>query len=107
MGKIQGGIIGNNQGKLQNCYNTGNIEGTTRVGGVAGQIDSTKGFLKNSYSLEGKCDNVSGANLNGGTMESSSIKSEPEMKTLAPTLGTAFKEDTEGINDGYPILTWQ
>ena len=105
-GSIVGGIVGNNQGKCSNCYNIGNISGTTiRVGGATGQNDNA--ILKNSYSLEGKSDNVSGGNFNGATMESSSIKSETEMKALAPTLGSAFVEAPENINDGYPILSWQ
>ena len=107
---IAGGIVGNNQMKCSNCYNIGNVSGTrTRAGGVTGQNDTTNAILKNSYSLEGKCDNVSGGNFNGGTMESSLIKTEQEMKTLAPTLGSAFKDDyaEESINDGYPILSWQ
>ena len=103
-----GGIVGNNQGKCSNSYNIGNVSGT-RAGGVAGQNDSTNAILKNSYSLEGKCENVSGGNINGGTMELSSIKTEQEMKSLASTLGSAFKDDyeEESINDGYPILSWQ
>ncbi len=42
-------------------------------------------------------------------IESSSMKTEQEMKSLAPTLGSAFKDDyeEESINDGYPILSWQ
>lgn len=106
-GYIIGGIAGNNQGKCSNCYNIGNISGTTRVGGIAGQLDTTNAILKNSYSLEGKCENVIGANLNGAIMESSSIKSESEMKALAPVLGSAFKEDTNNTNNGYPLLQWQ
>lgn len=104
---VAGGIVGNNQRECSNCYNIGNISGPTRIGGVVGQNDTAKSILKNSYSLEGKCENVFGENLNGGTVESSSIKSETEMKALASTLGSAFKEDTENINNGYPILTWQ
>ena len=34
-------------------------------------------------------------------------KKETEMKSLAPILGSAFTEDIEGINQGYPILSWQ
>ena len=34
------------------------------------------------------------------------INSE-QLKNLATTLGTSFKEDTNNINNGYPILIWQ
>lgn len=29
------------------------------------------------------------------------------MKKITEELGEAFKEDTELINNGYPILSWQ
>ena len=99
--------MGNNQGKSSNCYNIGFVSGTINVGGIAGQIANTNAILKNSYSLEGKCENIIGANIDGGIIESSSIKSELEMKVLAPILGPSFKEDTNNINNGYPILSWQ
>jgi hypothetical protein len=29
------------------------------------------------------------------------------LQALAPTLGDKFAADSEGINDGYPVLVWQ
>ena len=107
--QLAGGIVGNNQGICSNCYNIGNIGGTARIGGVAGTLSGNEpAILNNCYSLEGKSSDIIG-DIDNGTMESSSIKTEQEMKSLAPTLGSAFKDDygEESINDGYPILSWQ
>ena len=41
-----GGVCGQNGGKLQNSYNTGDVSGNSLVGGVCGQNDGT---LQNSY----------------------------------------------------------
>lgn len=50
--------------------------------------------------------------LNGAysnTIVTSGIKvlSISELKNAASLLGKAFKEDTENINNGYPILSWE
>ncbi len=52
---------------------------------------------KNNYYLQGQ-PNYTGI----GT-----AKTENEIKELASTLGAAFIEDTNNINNGYPILAWQ
>ena len=36
-----------------------------------------------------------------------SFKTSDELKKLYEVLGNDFKEDIEGINNGYPILEWQ
>ncbi len=45
--------------------------------------------------------------MEGVTIEKSSTQTETEMKILVPALGSAFKKDTNNINQGYPILSWQ
>ena len=109
-----GGIVGSihTNSKINNCYNIGNINGQNNVGGITGQnltstTYNTIGIIKNSYSLENVVDNLDGGNNNAGIIENSLIKTEQEMKSLAKTLGSAFKEDTNNINNGYPILAWQ
>ena len=102
-----GGIAGKNQAEISLCYNIGEIKGIVGIGGIVGKNENATGIIKKSYSLEGKCDDIIGESLNNSKMELCEIKSEQEMKTLASTLGNAFKEDSNNINDGYPILTWQ
>ena len=106
-----GGISGQNTNEISNCYNIGFITGTTHVGGITGQnfnstTYNTIGLIRNSYSLENVAESLDGGN-SYGIIENSSIKTEQEMKSLVQTLGIAFKEDTNNINNGYPILQWQ
>jgi len=46
-----GGIVGCNDGTIQNCYVTGNITGTTYVGGIAGENSENSGSstIQNCY----------------------------------------------------------
>ncbi len=97
---------------IENCYNIGNIVGTTKVGGIVGELGvsstyNTIGIMKNSYSLKNSCEDICGYVVEGVTIEKSSIQTEAEMKLLVPALGAAFKKDTNNINQGYPILSWQ
>ena len=129
-----GGIVGCLQTGtiLQECYNTGNITGNTRVGGICGEIfgQGIKTYVKNTYNIG----NISGTDIvygisycwDGGTIENSfylentvndgndsilnegsSYMSSNEIKQVYSTLGEAFKQDTNNINQGYPILAWQ
>ena len=80
------------------------------VGGISGtnQISTsynTSGILRNTYSLEGKCEDICG--MNSSTIEQSSIKTSDELKSVVLQLGIAFKNDDNNINNGYPILNWQ
>ncbi len=103
-GERIGGVIGYNQdSKVSNCYNIGKIttSDANSVGGVIGAIQGNS-TEENNYFLENMVNNGNGIVLNG--VES---KKETEMKSLAPILGSAFTEDIEGINQGYPILSWQ
>ena len=105
-----GGINGQNTNKIYNCYNTGKITGNSMVGGISGtnQISTsynTSGILRNTYSLEGKCEDICG--MNSSTIEQSSIKTSDELKSVVLQLGIAFKNDDNNINNGYPILNWQ
>lgn len=105
-----GGISGQSTSSISNCYNVGKIKGTTIFGGIVGanlvsKDYQTEGVLRNTYILENTCENICG--YNDSTIEDSSIKSKEEMKLLVSTLGEAFKEDINNINNGFPILTWQ
>ena len=108
-----GGIIGeNNNGKICNCYNIGKIEQLNDKNCVVGNND-TNGIISNSYilaSLEKPC--ICETN-DGGTIDAiSATKTELEMKTaefitILNVDGESFKADTNNINNGYPILSWE
>ena len=72
-GKIDvGGVVGDNEGRVENCYNTGKVSGDAYVGGVVGYNDG--GRVKNCYNtgtVTGTDDYVGGVvgYNDGGTVE--------------------------------------
>ena len=111
-----GGIIGLNRGTLKNSYNAGVINGETETKGCLvgnnnefyySETDTTYiGKIHNCYSLEGLSENLYGIN-NSIIGNECSFKTSTELQNLYSTLGEAFKADTDNINNGYPILSWQ
>ncbi len=120
-GKIKGtgcagGIVGYfDYGSIGNCYNIGTVEGKSTLGGIAGFVGRPT-YLKNSFCI----DNID--NLYGSTDFSElepvncAIKTESQLKakdnTMIDLLNTElespiWKVDTNNINEGYPILSWQ
>jgi len=64
-GEGTGGIAGDNEGTIQNCYVTGSVRGTTVVGGIAGYAGYDNGArtIQNCYfigSVTGTGNNVGG-----------------------------------------------
>ena len=108
-GKIEGSeMIGGIAGYSKNCiiyscYNSNNITGNSDVGSIIGVVGNKGVKINNCYYLE---NTVNGANETD-VIDGVTVKTSEELKALAPTLGTAFKEAPEGTNDGYPILQWQ
>ena len=107
-GAYTGGIAGLNyvgdQGvtsKILNCYNYGSVPNGPYNGGISGGNNS---ILENCYYLSGKATGGCYATDIAGQAEA---KTSAQLKALATTLGTAFKTDTNNINFGYPILSWQ
>jgi len=128
-GTITGGIMGYTTGNniIVNCYNTGAVSGSSHAGGIAGQ--QSTGTITNCYNI-GTC-TTSAANAGGVYGFSNAIISNcyylyPATQTLGGTgngasatkitapsdltagdLGDAFVADTDSINGGYPVLSWQ
>ena len=125
-GTTAGGILGywKNIAAIRDCYNTGSVTGSAKAGGIVGQLN--KGTIENCYSIGdigGKASQKGGifafssatvkncyytlpeAETLGGTAAAAAHITSPE--GLADKLGNAFKEDTAGANNGYPILVWQ
>lgn len=125
-GGYAGGILGywKNTAAIRDCYNTGSVTGSAKAGGIVGQLQ--KGTIENCYSIGdigGKASQKGGifafsnaavkncyytlpeAETLGGTAAAAAHITSPE--GLADKLGNAFKEDTAGANNGYPILVWQ
>lgn len=125
-GGYAGGILGywRTAATIQNCYNTGSITGSDKAAGIVAHLN--KGTIENCYSIgavggaaaqKGGIFGFSGAAVKNcyytlpetesvtGTATAATQITSPE--GLADKLGSAFKEDTAGANNGYPILAWQ
>ena len=119
-----GGICGTLRGKIVNIYNKGKIEGTYQVGAIVGQIfeltNGSQGSIKNAFFEKGTWNKGVGANPSHITgLECEEILAS-EMPSVLSVLMTdneqvewngqmvdVWKEDTNNINNGYPILFWQ
>lgn len=125
-GGYAGGILGywKTAATIQNCYNTGSITGSNKAAGIVAHLN--KGTIENCYSIgavggaaaqKGGIFGFSGAAVKNcyytlpetesvtGTATAATQITSPD--GLADMLGNAFKEDTAGANNGYPILAWQ
>ena len=100
-----GGIIGYNQdSEVSRCYNIGNVtsnNSSNYVGGIAGRTDGNT-LVEMNYFENGKVNNGDGYAIDGIEGRTSN-----EIKLLYNILGGNWKEDTNNINNGYPILSWQ
>ena len=101
-GDYIGGIVGE-QASVENCYNVGVINGSNAsyIGGIIGNNVGNVN-IANNYYLEG-CVN----SLNENTISGVRTKTAEQIQELSSLLGSSFKEDTNNINNGYPILRWQ
>lgn len=110
-----GGIAGYSAGSFNNVYNIGNILNHLtnyhylKVGLCAGQgkpAYEPEG-LTNYYSLNRSFVDKSDFNYDVVIMTEAEMQSDNFLNTLNEGLDTpVWKKDT-GINNGYPILSWQ
>ena len=107
-----GGIVGNIRddatNSINNAYNTGSIDAnglnSSQVGSIAGSNLVT---FSNCFYLKGTYDiGVAGSETAVGVTEWDSLDKFPSVLEVVNGDG-AFKEDTNNINNGYPILNWQ
>lgn len=95
-----GSTIKEQTSSIRNCYNSGTITATNGGSYYAGITANFKGTISNSYYANPAADALAGT-----TPATAIAVTSPE--GLADKLGNAFKEDTAGANNGYPILVWQ
>lgn len=117
---LAGGMAGDNESLVSNCYNAGQISstGSDGIGGIVGNIKNYVDqpiivrdcYYDSALNDKGVCIHETPSNY---TIENVEGKTAAEMKTAAFVAllngenGTAFVQDTNNINDGYPILAWQ
>lgn len=127
-----GGILGFGKAEIKNCYNVGEIKGTTRAGGIIGQFKGSEetnkavscysiGKISVSATKNAQSGGISAyignltscywteptAGVGDGAATSTSSELITSSEGLAAKLGAAYTEDTEGLNGGYPLLLWQ
>lgn len=107
LGGICASFYSNTDGAaLTNCYSIATVVGSggnaSYVGGLSPVTNGQ--YYVNSYYLEGT---VSGESPKYRVTGRGTAKTADELKALASELGSSFAADTKGLNDGYPILTWQ
>ena len=94
---------------INNAYNIGKINLEENVSSEhVGSISGNAGFiaLNNCYYLKGTYNvGANGDNLQGVT-ELENISDFPSVLEVVNEEG-AFKEDSNNINNGYPILSWE
>ena len=112
-GRYTGGIVATaDNAKIENCYNTGNVSGQFETGGILGAPNSTEVNGINCYStgeITGteRVGNIFGWEENE-EMQNHIFNCYTKNDTFtAADLGDAFKEDTENVNGGYPLLYWE
>ncbi|MFR3309758.1 MAG: hypothetical protein ACLTTQ_04000 [Christensenellales bacterium] len=111
-------------GVVEDCYNAGTVSGPATVGGVVGGHKAASPVLSRCYNAgtvvdtagnSNNIDAVIGASRGTNTdcyfisgSGSSTKSGVTEVSSLtAAELGDAFKADTDGLNGGLPVLTWQ
>ena len=103
-----GGLVGTlyADGTLRNAYFSGTVTGPEN--GIGLVIGANKGTVENTFFLpNGAIPAV--ADNTASTAPAVTKTSAEQMRTdaFAYGLGSAFHMDTDGINSGFPILSWQ
>ncbi|SDB19797.1 fibronectin type III domain-containing protein [Eubacterium oxidoreducens] len=99
-----GGITGfnNNLSSITNSYFAGTLTGGSSYAAIAyNDSDTARANCSNNYAL---------STIESGSAEEADTgigKTSDELKALASTLGEDWTGDSNAINAGYPVLTWQ
>ncbi|MGI6497421.1 MAG: hemoblobin-interacting domain-containing protein [Oscillospiraceae bacterium] len=101
-GSYRSGVAG---ATLTNCYNGGTVSGANVVTGALLGLDNKGATLTNCHYIGDENTIACGgtATTAGSTMYA---VTDEALRALAPTLGSAFKENTMSENRYYPVLAW-
>lgn len=102
-------------GSVINCYNTGIVTETSKVGSISGVNGLNSSFIgatiENCYYLQGT--NAVGVGRTYSYIKNETFsRSYEEMTNIATILGDSYKNDIQNAdgtwkyNEGYPILKW-
>lgn len=99
-----GGIFSyNEEGVTNSAYSTGKVDGDSLVGLMIGYNYNTT--MADYYYLKRGKQEPFGLN-NGGGVATPKTEDEMKSKDFAKLLGDEFVYDS-GLNDGYPVLSWE
>lgn len=100
-----GGIVGYiKNATISNCCNNSTINvinNTIALGAILG-YNYNNGIVNGCYYYKDNIENGVGQ----GVGSAIKIDDEKNMPNILSILGNAFKEDTNNVNNGYPILNW-
>lgn len=104
-----GGITGYGENNISNCYNSVNIDkesGDSYKGEIGGYVTGNviKCFYLKSLNFKGI------GNKDDATDVVEAVNTQEEIKNKIKTYFlslSGFKDDTNNINNGYPIFSWQ
>lgn len=108
-----GGIVGENSAEIINSYSCGKINYTKEssnssisIGHFIGQ-NNANATITGGYLINGKYAGI--GDLNQGIDQTVEYNSIDQMPTILSVINSEnkFKEDSNNINNGYPILNWQ
>ena len=115
-----GGIVGNytatnlNNFKIISCYNAGEILYTpifsgSFIGKLVGENYIESGDINSNFCLNNikPIGNMDSEQSIIGISQISKDEMNSKIENVKEILGENFKEDTNNINNGYPILFWQ
>ncbi|MBR5228556.1 MAG: S-layer homology domain-containing protein [Firmicutes bacterium] len=101
-----GGIVGSNEVPVINCFNVGKVSGAGAAPAIA--TENGGGSYTNCYWLEGTADmGVYKSGKDGLSAGAKKTSAEMKSEEFLELLGSAFDVDSEKINSGYPVLSWQ
>ena len=91
-------------GSINNCYNIATVTGKSYVGAITSARTIT---VSNCGYLTGNATYGNGyKNSDTGCTIYNTIEEMPTVMEIV-NVGSHYKEDTNNINGGYPILSWQ
>lgn len=101
------GIAGSNEVPLINCYNRGKITGVGTSAAIASQNATTATYTNccwlNTSANVGVYSSLK--SIFAGVVSKTSTEMQSE--AFLNQMGSAFAADTNNINGGYPVLSWQ
>ena len=105
-----GSIIGDSYlGTINNCYNIGkiNLENSTvqNIAQIVGRALSTT--FSNCYGVIEENVGTIGYDRGNNIINNVTLQEKGKIPESLEIIGTDFENDSENINQGYPILDWQ